>query len=145
MWSDRSPRIRRSIRCAVSILAISLATWIHGSWYLLALPIGAFFLTGRVRDGFELSACCAAGVLLGGLYTGHPVAFFMHHLSHSWIVFGTPPRSLHVGELQAYRSPLAFIAVVLAGIAWLGWRTRSWREFLDPAFALMAIGWVLGF
>lgn len=145
LWSDRSSRVRRSIRCTVSILALSLATWIHGSWYLFILPIGAFFLTGRVRDGAALGACWIGGVLLGGVYTGHPIAFFVHHLQHSWLVFGALPRSLLVGELQAHQAPLALMTVVVAGVVWLGWRNRTWRVFRDPVFALMVVGWLLGF
>lgn len=145
IWSDRFPRVRRPMRYAVSILALSLAAWIHGSWYLFILPIGAFFLAGRVRDGFELTACWIVGVLLGGVYTGHPIEFFLHHLRHSGLVFGVLPRSLLVGELQAHQAPLALMMVILAGIVWAGWRNRSWRVFLDPAFMLMVVGWLLGF
>ena len=145
LWSDRSPKARRPIHYVISALAISLATWIHGSWYLFILPIGVFFLTGRFRDGLELVVCWMAGVLLGSVYTGHPIAFILHHLHHFFFVFGAIPRSLRVGELQSCQVSLAFMGIVLVVIVWIVWRARSWRVFLDPSFALMIIGWGLGF
>ncbi|HBF33679.1 TPA: hypothetical protein DDW35_03875, partial [Candidatus Sumerlaeota bacterium] len=47
------------------VVAVTLSTWIHCSWFLWALPIAAFFLAREWRGTFRLIVCVLIGVVLG--------------------------------------------------------------------------------
>ena len=48
----------------------AISTFVHGVWYLWALPIAAFFFAGQFRWGLALGVSWAVGVLLGAALTG---------------------------------------------------------------------------
>ena len=50
IWSAPGAGRRMGPRMAATIALCALATWIHGSWYLFALPVAAMFLAGRRRE-----------------------------------------------------------------------------------------------
>ena len=127
--------------------AIALSTYIHGTWYLWALPVAAFFLAGWWRAGAWLTASWLAGVVAGGLLTGKPVTF----LTQAVFLIGSishehPPQWMLVGELQPHYGEFATLA--LLGLVFL-WRKQSGRAtdtlYCPPLLAMIAIGWILGF
>ncbi len=144
LWTTGPVIISRRVRYAVTILCVALSSWIHGSWYLFALPVLAFLLSGRLRDGIELGICCMAGTFLGGTLTGHPVVFILHHIRHFGLSFGMLPRDFMVGEFKAYSLSPEIPIIMVAGLGWLGMRNRTWRVFLDPAAVLMIAGLLMG-
>src|ERR1019366_5306884 len=54
---------------------ITLTVFLHGVWYLWALPVAAFFLARQFRWGFMLAAACVVGTILASALTGHPVEY----------------------------------------------------------------------
>ncbi len=125
----------------------ALSTWIHGSYYLLALPVLALLLASRWRAALRLAGAFAAGILGGAVLTGHPLGHLWQMLLHGYLAVGLPrPTGTLVTEFQPTDGhPVA----VLACVALLVWRAQkrpqappAWR---DPAVVLAASTWALGF
>ena len=152
----------RSARHLLWLLAAALATWIHGSWYLMAIAPGSLCLAGRFREGIRMSAILATGVLLGGTLTGHPWTFLYGEVAHLRSSLGSLPTSALVMELTPGRQPLlplglALLAalpallkrkyapslkdpVLLAILAtWLAGYFHVWRFYLDFCFPALAL------
>jgi hypothetical protein len=123
------------------------ATWIHGSYYLLALPVLALLVAGRVVAARRLGLAFAAGVVAGAVLTGHPIGHLWQMLVHGYLSVGLPrPAAALVTEFQPFDGrPLAVVGF-LALLAWRRARrpdpTPAWR---DPAVAMTVACWALGF
>jgi len=128
-------------------LLIALATWMHGGWYLFALPLAGLVISRELVAAARVALAIFAGVVLGALLTGSPVAFLHQTALHPfWALATRFPQSVLVGEFQPSGGALAMVAVVLAMIAW---RRLSGQPFetplaSDPVFCLAALGWALG-
>ena len=130
----------------VTTLMIAAAVWIHGSWYLFALPVLAFLVAGRWRSTIQLSACWFAGTVMGASLTGHPVGFIVQAVRIMTSCFGynTLQRML-VGEFQP--SDGAFPTVLAVVLLLQFRRTRGLdcgSSLKNPIFMLAALGWFLG-
>ena len=127
--------------------AIGLSVWMHGTWYLWALPVLAFFLAGWWREGLSLTACWAAGTIGGALLTGQPATF----LEQAVLLIGSIsrehlPQWMLVGELGPHRGE--FETLVLLAIVFLWRRQRGGAEaklVSPPLVAMIALCWILGF
>lgn len=126
---------------------IAICTFVHGVWYLWALPVAAFFLAGQFRWGWLLAAGWMAGVFLGASFTGHPFASLYQALVIASRAFGvhTTQRTM-VTEFQPSSGDL-FGLVILGGLLILrqlaGLKARPMAS--NPAFWLAALTWVLSF
>ena len=124
---------------------VTVATWIHGSWYLWALPILACLLAGQRRVAMRLTFASAAGFAVGALLSGHPVAFLGKNLALA-LNLGGGAMSAWVYEMQAYPYvPLLMVGVfgaVIVRKVWLAVPARSLTG--DPVFMLAALGCLLG-
>jgi hypothetical protein len=125
----------------------ALSTWIHGSYYLLALPVAAVLVAGRWKAGVRLAAAFAVGILLGALLTGHPIGHLWQMLLHGYLAVGLPrPATALVAEFQPFDGRAVAAAGLLALLAWRlrrdGVDTEPWR---DPTAVLAVGGWALGF
>jgi hypothetical protein len=123
------------------------ATWIHGSYYLLGLPVLALLLAGRTTAARRLALAFGVGILVGSALTGHPVGHLWQMLLHGYLSVGLPkPAAALVTEFQPFDGrPLA----VIGFLALLAWR-RARRPDAEPAWqdpvVVMAAGcWALGF
>jgi hypothetical protein len=131
----------------VAGLLVASATWIHAAWYLFLLPVAACAAAGRVLAARRLALATAAGVVLGALLTGQPLAFLRQTFLHGVLALGhREPASTLAGEFLPFTgAPL----MVLATGAMLLWRRArgSGRPAVgrDPVFVLAALGWALGF
>lgn len=137
-------RLPRFTMVAASAL-VAAATWIHGSWYLWALPVLACVLAGQRRVATRLTVAAAVGFLVGALLSGHPVAFLTRNLVLA-LDLGGGAMSAWVYEMQAYPFvPLLMLGVLAAIIVrkvWLGVPARALLS--DPVFMLAVLGCVLG-
>jgi len=133
-------------RHAVWLGLAALSTWVHGSWYLMAMAPGILALSGRIREALRMAAVLAAGVLLGACLTGHPWGYLAGHIAHLRSALGqTPdPRDL-VMELTPGRQSLWPLALVLAAGACALVRTRSLGLLREPALLLGLLTWLLGY
>ena len=125
----------------------ALTTWIHGSWYLLIIPIASFFLAREFRAGILFTASVILGVLCGAIMTGHPYLFLKQNVLHMFFALGgnTLTRML-VSEFQPFVGDALIVFTVILMLIWRRLR-GAWniKAIDNPVFILAAIGWVLGF
>ncbi len=130
-----------------STAGFGLSAWMHGSWYLWALLLAAFFLAQRWRDFVYLTASWVAGTTLGALLTGHPVTFLYEAVFIVRIIFEEhAPSRMLVGEFQPIDG--AFLTLVLLTLVFLVTGASQRRRgplFSSPVFWMIALNWVLGF
>ena len=126
---------------------IAVCTFVHGVWYLWALPVAAFFLAGQFRWGLMVIVGWLAGAFLGASFTGHPLAALNQALVMAYRAFEMHDtgRTL-VGEFQPSSGDVLAL-VLLGGLVILrqlaGLTTRPLTA--NPAFWLFCMSWVLGF
>jgi hypothetical protein len=126
---------------------IAVCSFVHGVWYLWALPVAAFFLAGQFRWGLMLIVGWGAGAFLGAAFTGHPVESLYQAVVMASRAFGmhTTQRTL-VTEFQP-SSGDALALILLGGLLILrqlaGLKARPLTS--NPAFWLACLGWGLGF
>jgi hypothetical protein len=146
-WGRESKTSASWQKLAWTTAGFAFAIWMHGSWYLWALLIAAFFLAQRWRDVVCLTACWLAGTFVAGLLSGHLVAFLREGLFLARAVSQEhlPPWML-VGEFQP--SEGEFATLVLLTLVYLWSRARNLNApvlWLSPVFWMIALNWVLGF
>jgi hypothetical protein len=126
---------------------IAVCTFVHGVWYLWALPVAAFFLAGQFRWGWMLIVGWVAGAFLGAVFTGHPFESLYQAVVMALRAFGmhTTQRTL-VSEFQP-SSGEVFGLVILGGLLILrqlaGLKARPLAA--NPAFWLACMTWILSF
>ena len=130
---------------AAAIAFVTAATWIHGSWYLWALPVAACVLARRVRLAKRLGAATLLGWVVGALLTGHPIAFLCQNLELALNIVGGGI-SGWVYEMQPFPFfPTLWLVVAGLIIARKVWAGVAAADVLrDPVLALAVLGWVLG-
>ncbi len=126
---------------------ISICTFVHGVWYLWALPVTAFFLAGQFRWGLMLIVGWVAGTFLGASLTGHPF-----ESPYQAVVMASRAFALHatqrtmVTEFQPSSGEVLGL-IVFGGLLILrqlaGLKARPLTS--DPAFWLASLAWVLSF
>ncbi|MFA5206324.1 MAG: hypothetical protein WC708_18155 [Lentisphaeria bacterium] len=126
--------------------AAALSCWIHGSWYLLSLPVAGLLLARQWRGAARLALLTAAGILLGAGLTGQPVAFLAQTWNHLFLSLGQPvPSTSLVTEFQPGRGDTALVLVAALVLLWRQARGRwRWSCIDNPVFYLAALGWLLG-
>jgi hypothetical protein len=125
---------------------VAFAVFMHDVWYLWVLPIAAFFLARQFRWGFMLAAAWIFGTLFGAALTGRPVEYILQAIQLALRALGMhPTQNTLVGELQPTNGNV-FALVVLGGLIVLrqlaGLNATPLAR--QPAFWLMALGWVMG-
>jgi hypothetical protein len=126
--------------------SITLSTWIHGLWYMFALPMVCLFAAREWRAGIVFGACAVSGIAIGASLTGHPFLFLGQILHHAINSFSSHSitRMLVIEFQPSDGAPLVIAAV----LAMLGWRAlrNSWniKSVDNPLFLLGAAGWMLG-
>ncbi|MDZ7696060.1 MAG: hypothetical protein U5R49_03715 [Deltaproteobacteria bacterium] len=128
-------------------IAAALSTWIHGTWYLLSLPLAALFLARQWRVFWLMSSATAVGVAVGACLTGKPVAFLYQMVFHALEAFDSHllQRQL-VSEFQPFAGAPIVIVVVTLVLLWQRLKGEDISKSLDnPVFFLAGLGWVMGF
>ncbi|MGB7748268.1 MAG: hypothetical protein WBN75_13385 [Verrucomicrobiia bacterium] len=126
---------------------IAICTFMHGVWYLWALPVAAFFLAGQFRWGWMLIVGWVAGTFLGASLTGHPFESPYQAVVMASRAFGmhTTQRTL-VTEFQPSSGEVLAL-IIMGGLLILrqlaGLKARPLTT--NPAFWLAALTWVLSF
>jgi hypothetical protein len=123
-----------------------LMTYIHGSFYLYIIPVGAFLLAGEWRKFLWLLPCLLIGAAAGILLTGEPIGFAQSQLLHLDMITRYPIEKRYlVGEFRPNPSvanivlPLA-VLLILRRI-----RNQSFGNlWKDPSFLLVLGMGVLG-
>ena len=146
-WQARGsspPKWRTAVWMAA---VIAVCTFVHGVWYLWALPVAAFFLAGQFRWGLMLLVGWVAGAFLGAICTGHPLESLCQAVVMASRAFGlhATQRTL-AGEFQPSAGEPSGL-VILGGLLVLrqlaGLKTQPLTA--NPAFWLACMAWVLSF
>jgi hypothetical protein len=125
---------------------IAVAVFLHGVWYLWALPIAAFFLAQQFRWCFLLAVSWILGTFLGSALTGHPVESFLQAVQLAFGSLGMhETQNTLVSELRPAGGDI-FSLLLLGGLVALRQLARLNAPPLirHPAFWLVALCWVLG-
>jgi hypothetical protein len=146
-WGRGKPRPPPWYKLVLTTAGIGLAVWMHGSWYLWALLVGAFFLAQRWRDVIYLTGCWLAGTVVAGLLTGNAFSFLYEAVFQARTMFQEHlPWWMLVGELQPSEGEFATLVLLALVFLWTSWRGQKRGPlFLDPVFWMIASNWVLGF
>jgi hypothetical protein len=124
-----------------------LAAWIHGSYYLLAIPVVALLVARRWTAGGRLAAAFLVGSLVGAALTGHPFGHLRQMQLHGYLAVGLPrPAASLVTEFQPFDGRAIAAAGFLALLAWrAGRRWEAEAAWRDPVVVLAVGSWALGF
>jgi hypothetical protein len=126
---------------------IAVAVLLHGSWYLWALPVAAFYLARQDRWARSLIIAWIAGTVIGSVLTGHPIGYFVEsaRMGIDAVIHPVFQRTL-VAEFQPTQAN--FVGLFLIG-SLLVFRQLTCGDtlglFANPAFCLACLGWVLGY
>ena len=147
LWDRIRGKKRPWAELVVLALVAALVTWIHGTWYLFALPLLALLLARQWRVFMLMSGAISLGVFLGAMFTGSPLAFLHQMLFHTLEAFGRHnfQRQL-VSEFQPFAGEVPVFLLVSTLLLWR-WARGEWDiKIVDnPIFYLAVTGWILGF
>ena len=145
-WSRLKEGRASPRQLGLAILLIALSSWIHGSWYLWALPVLAFFLAGHWRSGGQLLGCWLAGAFLGATLTGHPWVYLWQATHHVITALGQDvvQRTL-VTEFQPTDGCFPMVLCVVVVLLWRKAAGQYHASMVcNPVFLLGVLGWLLG-
>ena len=147
LWSRIRDKDKPFAELGAYALLVALSTWIHGTWYLLALPLVALLICGQWRVLWMMSAATAVGVLAGAVLTGSPLAFLYQMFWHALSALGEHEfqRQL-VTELRPFGGVGSLLMVVGLLLVWRAVR-GDWKLdcVWNPVFVLAGLCWVMGF
>jgi hypothetical protein len=146
LWQRRGPSPPKWGTFAWLTALIAFAVFFHDIWYLWTLLIAAFFLARQFRWCFTLAASWILGTLFGAALTGHPVEYILQAVQLALRAIGMhPTQNTLATELQPSNGNV-FALILLGGLIVLRQLARLNATPLSrqPAFWLMALGWVLG-
>jgi hypothetical protein len=131
------------LKIILTLLAFTLAVWIHGSWFLWPLLPLAFLLAGQWRAGITLGFCWVGGTLLGAALTGHPFVLIRQSIELASVVSKEHvATTLTVGELQPSAGEFTTL-LLLALTFW--WRKLTTDHLVrSPLFWMTTVSWLLG-
>jgi hypothetical protein len=146
LWGERRKSHRAVLVAVVTIGMISVAVWIHGSWYLFALPAGALLMTRRVRDSFYYGCCWIVGSIIGACLTHQPIEFMWQQVRWALDAFGhSDVQRLLVSEFQPSAGDPLIVLLVVAMLLWRKLQGRAGTRPLEsPILMLALIGWTFG-
>lgn len=138
---------RRWLACVLLTGLYALSTWIHCSWYLLALMPLAMLLARQWRAFAYTTACVALGVGLGALATGDPLGFWWQTLRHLQLSLGGEVLTrMLVSEFQPGNGDPLTLAALAMLLLWRASRGEwSWKRLDTPVLILAVLCWILSF
>lgn len=147
LWKRIRDKNKPYLELILFALLTALSTWIHGTWYLLSLPLVSLLAAREWRVFALMGLSTFSGIIIGALMTGQPVAFLHQMLFHALEAFGQHDfTSQLVTEFRPF-SGASMSLVIVAGL--LIWRQArgDWNVGCidNPVFILGFIGWLLGF
>lgn len=146
-WAgSRNEKTPSRLKMGLTSVGIAFSVWMHGAWYLWAIPPAAFFLAGWWRSSLRLAGCVAAGTLAGAMLTGKPFEFLKQALLIAAVISREKvPSSLLVGEFRPTNGD--FSTLVLLSLTFL-WYSRlkaaDGPAPTGPVFWQIILAWILG-
>ena len=131
----------------VTIL-IAISTWVHRTFYILAIPIAAFLLAREWRASIRMAICTIIGIFIGAsIDTGHPILFIKQTMLHLALISGSyTTQDMLVTELRPAIGDIITVILVSGMLFWRALRGRWNRNIIDnPLFIMGALSFVAGF
>lgn len=128
-------------------LIAALSTWIHGTWYLLILPLAALALAREWRVFGLMGPATIVGVLLGAVLTGKPFVFLHQMVYHAIKAMSDVNiQGQLVIEFWSFAGEPNVVIIVAGFLLWRGVRGQWSRSCVDnPVFYMVLLCWGLGF
>jgi len=147
LWEQIKNRKRFWIELIGYALATGLSTWIHGTWYLLSLPLIALFLAREWRVFWLMNLATGIGILFGASLTGNPLEFLYQMVFHAVEAFnGHSLQKQLVLEFRPFDGAPFVIVLVAVVLLWQRMRGDNISKKLDnPIFLMAGFGWCMGF
>jgi len=83
---------------AISVL-VTGSVWVHGAWYLFALPVAAVAISGNWRTAARFGCAVGVGILAGAMLTLHPLDHLFYQAQHLYrAIFSDMALQNPVGE-----------------------------------------------
>lgn len=138
------PRSRSAL--LICVLAATVTTWLHSTWFLLyAAPLAAL-VTGHRRAALSLLGAVTVGVVVGAMLTLQPLSHLSYNVVHVFKTMGSTPGHMRVSELQPSQGEAAYVG--WGAILLLAWATlpelRS-MALRHAGVTTALAGWVLAF
>lgn len=139
---------KKPIKSLLTLMfASALSVWLHGTWYLLFLPVIATFLCLEQRVFFLSSLSIISGIILGSIITGSPLLYLYQMIYHAWTALGNHSFAEQlVPEFQPTAGSTPLIIVVGLFVT-LRIAKGEWKDdvIYSPVFAMVFLFWLLGF
>lgn len=147
LWQQRSDSKPGWRLTALLSALIGGSIWIHGVWYLWALPVVAFFLARQFSWGIALARAWGIGTLAAALLTGQPFAYLTEAVMMAAQATMLHPTSrLLVSEFQPVSGGLLIFLLPGAMLIARKLLKLELRPLTaNPLFWLACMGWLLGF
>jgi hypothetical protein len=147
LWNPIRNKKRACLKLSIYAIFAALSTWIHGTWYLLSLPLAALLLAREWRAFWLMGMATGVGVVAGAALTASPLPFLYQMVFHAMEAFNS-----HVLVSQLVTefhpsdgAPMVIVALLLL-LLWQRARGESvWKRLDNPVFFLAGLGWVMGF
>ena len=125
---------------------IAVSTFVHGVWYLWALPVAAFFFAGQLRWMALLLGAWGTGVFISALLSGHPADYLMQPLLMVTGAVGQHATNRTVAsELQPFGGDILAVIILGAVVALRLFVKPTALSFAkNPAFWIVCGCWILG-
>jgi len=118
---------------------ITACTFVHGVWYLWALPVAAFFFAGQFRRAGLLAAAWLTGLLIAALLTGQPVDYLSQAFELAVHSVGQHATNRTIAtELQPFGGDI--LAVILLGAVVV---LRTLTQPAAPPLARSSVFWLV--
>ncbi len=146
LWTPLADGRRPRLILPLITLLVAGSVWVHGTWYLLALPVLAVTLSGNWRAAAKFGAAVGVGILAGAILTLHPIDHLLYQGQHLYrAIFGDMALQNPVGEFKS--NPVGVPIVLFCSLfLLLRLSNRDWQgiSLSHPAFILGVLGWILG-
>jgi hypothetical protein len=150
LWGLLWPRLKDkesyARTAAILAAAIALSTYLHGSWYIYAVPVFCLLAAREYRAGVVFAISATIGISIGASLTGQPVAFLTQTFRHFLLAFGThTAQGQLVTEFQAGTPSIFAIGAICLMLLWRRQRGSQNRPILrDPVFMMILLCLVMG-
>ena len=147
LWQRHGSAPPKTWMLLLATILFALGTFVHGVWYLWALPLGSVLLAGQIRWAISLGFCWAIGVFIGSAFTGHPFEYPLQAFKLALLAVGTHATTRTMAsELQPFDGNILALAI-LGGLLVLRQlaNVKTVPLAKNPAFWLTCICWMLGF
>ncbi|MBP5467645.1 MAG: hypothetical protein J6Z11_00205 [Candidatus Riflebacteria bacterium] len=146
LWFINEQQTNNKLKYFISILALTLAVWIHGTWYTFLILPAALFLSGQVRKSINLTICIILSTIIGAFLTGEFKEFLYFHYSATLNIFSEKiynwmlVTEFEEGNIRLlWMVPTVFIII----LSIISKKLKLNDLTKDPTFIMILLTWLL--